>query len=131
MIARKAVLPAVAEWMGGRRRRATGWAIGIEAEHSTVADKKRLSDLLPSSVRLKDAPSVVERARMVKDDEEIELIRAAVQLGASLFDRALEVLRPGVKDHLCRFERRNGLILELRRIEVRHKRHLLHVEQRK
>ena len=98
VIARKAVLPAVAEWMGGRRRRAKGWAIGIEAEHSTVADKKRLSDLLPSSVRLKDAPSVVERARMVKDDEEIELIRAAVQLGASLFDRALEVLRPGVKE---------------------------------
>ena len=75
-----------------------GWTIGIEAEHLTVAEKKRLADLLPSGVRLKDAPALVERARMVKDDDELELIRAAVRLGAKLFDRALEVLRPGVKE---------------------------------
>jgi Xaa-Pro aminopeptidase len=35
---------------------------------------------------------------MVKDAEEIALLRAAAALGASLFDRALEVIRPGVKE---------------------------------
>jgi len=35
---------------------------------------------------------------MVKDPEELRNIRAAVQLGAGLFDRALEVLRSGVKE---------------------------------
>ena len=35
---------------------------------------------------------------MVKEDDELDLIRAAVRLGATLFDRALEVLRPGVKE---------------------------------
>ena len=35
---------------------------------------------------------------MVKDADEIALIRAAVALGASLFERALEVIRPGVKE---------------------------------
>ncbi len=35
---------------------------------------------------------------MVKDEEEIGCIRSAVLLGASLFDRALEVIRPGVRE---------------------------------
>jgi Xaa-Pro aminopeptidase len=35
---------------------------------------------------------------MVKDDDELKLIRAAVALGAKLFDRAVEVLKPGVKE---------------------------------
>jgi Xaa-Pro aminopeptidase len=35
---------------------------------------------------------------MVKDDDELDLIRAAVRAGATLFDRALEVLRPEVKE---------------------------------
>jgi len=98
VIARKALLTELAEWMEAHRKRARGRAIGIEAEHLTVAEKKRLANLLPSGVRLRDATSLVERARMVKDDEELRLIRAAVRLGATLFDRALEVLRPGVRE---------------------------------
>jgi Xaa-Pro aminopeptidase len=100
VIARKALLNALGEWIGAHRKRtrSKGWTIGIEAEHLTVAERKRLTDLLPSGVRLKNAPALVERARMVKDDAELALIRAAVQLGATLFDRALEALRPGVKE---------------------------------
>ena len=63
----------------------------------TVAARSRLAGILPSSVRLREAPALVEQARMVKDEEEIACIRSAVLLGASLFDRALEVIRPGVK----------------------------------
>ena len=58
MIARKAVLPSLGEWLEARRK----------------------------------------RVRMVKDGDELGRIRAAVGLGAKLFDRALEVLRPGVKE---------------------------------
>jgi Xaa-Pro aminopeptidase len=47
---------------------------------------------------LKNAPALVERDRMVKDEEELALIRTAADLGAKLFDRALEVIRPGVKE---------------------------------
>jgi Xaa-Pro aminopeptidase len=98
VIARKAVLPALGELLAGRRRRAQGWTIGIEAEHFTIAEKKRLTKVRPSGVTLKDAPSIVERDRMVKDAGELDRIRAAVALGAKLFERALEVLRPGVKE---------------------------------
>ena len=98
IIAKKAVLSALGEWIAARRKRSRGWTLGIEADRLTVAEKKRLGDLLPSSVRLKNSSALVERARMVKDEDELELIRAAVQLGAKLFDRALQVLRPGARE---------------------------------
>ncbi len=72
--------------------------MGIESEHMTVAARSRLAAILPSSFRLREAPALVEQARMVKDEEEIACLRSAVLLGASLFDRALEVIRPGVRE---------------------------------
>jgi Xaa-Pro aminopeptidase len=98
VIVRKGLLAGLGEWLDGRRKRSRGRTIGIEAEHLTVAEKKRLTQLVPAGVKLKDAPSVIERARLLKDSDELNRIRAAVELGAKLFDRALEVLRPGVKE---------------------------------
>jgi Xaa-Pro aminopeptidase len=98
IIARKSVLSALVEWIRARRKRSKGWTIGAEAEHLRVAEKKRLADLLPAGVRLQNAPALVERVRMVKEADELIRIRAAVKLGATLFDRALEVLRPGVRE---------------------------------
>jgi Xaa-Pro aminopeptidase len=98
VIPRKSLLAGFGDWLEKRRNRSRAWTIGIEAEHFTVAEKKRLTKALPSGIRLKDAPPVVERARMVKDGDELNRIRAAVALGAKLFDRGLGVLRPGVKE---------------------------------
>jgi Xaa-Pro aminopeptidase len=98
IIARQAVLTALREWIEAHCKKSKGWTIGVEAEHLTVAERKRVADLLPSGVRLRNSGPLVEHARMVKDGDELELIRAAVRLGATLFDRALEVLRPGVKE---------------------------------
>jgi Xaa-Pro aminopeptidase len=95
VIAKSALLKAVGEWIHDHHKRST---IGIEADHLTVAEKKRLGDLLPSGAKLRNGPPLVEHARMVKDEEELQLIRAAVRLGASLFERALEVIKPGVKE---------------------------------
>src|ERR1700688_2807202 len=52
VIGRKALLSAVAEWMGARDRRAKGWTIGVEADYLPVAEKKKIRGLLPSGVRL-------------------------------------------------------------------------------
>jgi Xaa-Pro aminopeptidase len=98
IVARKSVLQTIGKWLSRRRKPARGWTIGVEAEHFTLADKKRLNDLLPSRIRLRPGPSVVERLRMVKDADELGRIRDAVTLGAKLFDRAVEVLRPGVAE---------------------------------
>ena len=97
-IGQKPPLTAAATWLG-RRVRAKSWrAIGVEAEHFTMAARRRLLELLPKQIRLQEAPPLVERARMVKDDDEVKAIRAAVGVGAELFDRALEVIRPGVRE---------------------------------
>ena len=98
VIARKSVLETVAQILSRRKRKTRGSSLGIEADHCTVAEKKRLNALLPSGIRLKDAPAIVERLRMVKDEDEIQRIREAVQLGAKLFDRTVEVIRPGIKE---------------------------------
>jgi Xaa-Pro aminopeptidase len=97
-IAKKDLLTAVSEWIATRGKRSRRWALGIEAEHLTVAERSRFNDSLPSGIRLKSTSGLVERARMVKDADELERIRAAVRLGATLFDRALQVLRPGIKE---------------------------------
>jgi Xaa-Pro aminopeptidase len=97
-IARKTVVGALAEWVGNRGKKSKRWTIGIESERMTVADKKKLTDLMPTGLLIRDATAAVERLRVVKDADELQSLRVAVRLGASLFDRALEVLRPGIKE---------------------------------
>ncbi len=101
VIARQGPLGAAASWLATHkkeRRGAGAYRLGIDGEHLTVGARSRLGRLLPSNVRLHLASGLVEAARMVKDEDEIRLIRAAARLGARLFDRVLEVLRPGVAE---------------------------------
>jgi Xaa-Pro aminopeptidase len=101
VIAKGSPRVAAAEWISARRKKSRSrapFALGIEADYLTVAEKSRMTELLPSGMRLRPASSLVERLRMRKDSGELESIRAAVALGATLFDRALQVIRPGVKE---------------------------------
>jgi Xaa-Pro aminopeptidase len=100
VIARQGPLAAAVAWLSAQQKkgRRTPSKIGIESEHMTVAARSRLAGILPSSFRLREAPALVEQARMVKDEDEIACLRSAVMLGASLFDRALEIIRPGVRE---------------------------------
>ena len=101
VIARKAPLVLAGEWLrrrwrnGKTRRRRS---VGVEGEYLTVAARKRLAELLPPHAQLREAPPLVEQARIVKDADEIERIRAAVAAGARLFDRALQVIKPGISE---------------------------------
>jgi len=98
VITRKAPLEAVGEFLAKRRKRSRRQIIGVESDHVTLSEKKRLTQSRLSGVLFKDAPPMVERFRMIKDDDEIAKIRSAVHLGAKIYDRALEVLRPGIKE---------------------------------
>ena len=98
VIARKAPLAAAAEWLQANRKKLPANRLGIEGEHMTVGDRVRLSKLLGNAFRIKEAPPLVEQARMVKDDDELTLLRNAVNLGASLFETALQTIRPGVPE---------------------------------
>ena len=99
LIARKPPLRAAAEWLARKYPAKTGRRVlGIEAEHLTVAERDRLADVLPRNVRLREAPALVEQARLIKDEDEVELIRQAVVLGAGLFDVALKTMQPGLPE---------------------------------
>ena len=110
VIARKSPLAAAAEWLIAHQGRSAPVSVGIEAESITAGMRDRLAFVLKGSMRmngrlrgtnkarLRSAPPLVERARMVKDAAEILLIRRAVELGASLFHIARKKIRPGVTE---------------------------------
>jgi Xaa-Pro aminopeptidase len=98
VIARKSPLVAAAEWLAAERRGSTPALIGIEPESITAGMRDRLASVLKGRARLRSAPPLVERARMVKDAAEILRLRRAVELGASLFRIARRKIRPGVSE---------------------------------
>ena len=97
VIARKAPILAAAEFLAAATQRRTP-RLGIEAHIVTVRQREQLAALLKSKWRIVPAPALIEQARMVKDKNEIRLIRRAIDLGASLFRFARKKIRPGVKE---------------------------------
>lgn len=99
-IAPKAPMKAAAEWLIAHRARISRrrFQLGTETEHLSAAAYLRLEQIFGRNLRLKAAPPLVETARMAKDADEIDCIRAAVQLGSSLWPHALKAIRPGVKE---------------------------------
>jgi Xaa-Pro aminopeptidase len=100
VIKSKSPVTAAAEWLDTRRRRPRSkplW-LGVEPEWISAGMRDRLSSLLRGKFRLRSTPPLVERARMVKDAQEIRLIRDAIHLGASLFRIACRKIRPGIRE---------------------------------
>ena len=98
LIASKSPLVAAAEWLAANNERRSSTPVGIEPESITVGMRDRLAGMLKGRARLRSAPPLVERARMVKDAAEILRIRRAVELGAGLFRIACRKIRPGVTE---------------------------------
>ncbi len=100
VIARKSPLVAAAEWLAAQPKSSTRLYLGIEPESLTAGMRDRLASVLRgrTKVRLRSAPPLIERARLVKDAQEILRIRQAVELGASLFLIARSKIRPGISE---------------------------------
>jgi Xaa-Pro aminopeptidase len=104
-IASKSPLIAAAEWLlkspaarAARYRAKSPSSVGIESESISAAARDRLAAQLKGKARLRAAPQFIERARIVKDADEIGRIRQAVELGASIFKVATKKIRPGVSE---------------------------------
>jgi Xaa-Pro aminopeptidase len=72
--------------------------VGLESEHLSVAAEARVAHTVRRKVRLRPTQGLVEEHRIVKEQAEVERIRAAVGLASSLFDRAVAAIRPGVPE---------------------------------
>ena len=91
-IAKGPALPAATAWLGGVK------PIGIEADHLSVALRDAVASCTRPQSRLKPTRGLVERLRMVKEEEELEQIEAAVVLASSLVDGLLRSIAPGVAE---------------------------------
>ena len=98
VISRKSPAIAAAEWLAGSVRRSSRHRLGTEAESLTAGWRDRIAKYLAGKARLRSAPPLVERSRMIKDADEIAHIRHSVTLGAGLFKVALKTIRPGVTE---------------------------------
>jgi Xaa-Pro aminopeptidase len=98
VIASKSPLVTAAGWLATNKERRSSTLVGIEPESITAGMRDRLAGMLKGKARLRSAPPLVERARMVKDAAEILRIRRAVELGAGLFRIACKKIRPGVTE---------------------------------
>ena len=72
--------------------------VGIEAEHLSVASRKSIAQNLPTNSRLKGTLGMVESLRMIKDAEEIQLIREAVLFGCDLLPIGIKAIKPSVRE---------------------------------
>ncbi|MGC2248040.1 MAG: Xaa-Pro peptidase family protein [Terriglobales bacterium] len=99
VIGTKSPAVAAAESLAARRRGSgANLSLGIEPESLSAGARDRLASFLRGKARVRSAPPLIERARMVKDADEIRLIRKAIDLGASLFRVARAKIRPGVSE---------------------------------
>lgn len=84
--------------LAGAKQASRSKFVGIEAEHLSVSLRNTVRGAVGKNSRLKDTRGLVESLRIIKDSEEIELIRSAVRFGAELLPVATSTIRPGVKE---------------------------------
>ena len=89
-----ALLAKSAAWAS----RAVKGAVGCDESHLTVKEWQVIKSTRQRGLRLRDASGMVEGLRVIKDADEIEKIRAAVELGSKLFESIRDRIRPGVRE---------------------------------
>jgi Xaa-Pro aminopeptidase len=78
--------------------RLSSTAIGFESDLTTVATATQLKQLVHRRIEWKPTTGLVMRQRMIKDREELKLIRDAVRLGARVYQQALKAIRAGTQE---------------------------------
>lgn len=92
----KIVIPANGDiWTAAARQANRYRTVAIEAAYMTLAQRQRLP--LPDD-RLHPAVNWVEDLRAVKEPEEIDAIRKAINLASSVFEPTLAQFHPGMKE---------------------------------
>jgi Xaa-Pro aminopeptidase len=96
--------PAVVaiEWLAAQLSAQPDQFAGFDPTHTTVADLHRWKTVLPAKFRRNFltpiAAPLVEPLRLVKDEDELRIMREAALLGCGLFDHILGYLRPGLRE---------------------------------
>jgi Xaa-Pro aminopeptidase len=73
-------------------------AIGFESDLTTVATVAQMKEFVHRRIEWKPTSGLIMRQRMIKDADELKLIREAVKLGAKVYQQAAKSIRPGVPE---------------------------------
>ena len=93
--------PAVSavQWMSAQP---PSTSAGVDPTHTTVAELARLRSELPSKLRRSFlaplAAPLIEPLRLLKDEDELNLMSRAALIGCELFAHMLTVMRPGMQE---------------------------------
>jgi Xaa-Pro aminopeptidase len=74
-------------------------SLAFEASRITVSNLTEFQQKLPARVNLHATSGMVERLRMVKDADEISIIRESVRVNSKAYERATAKLRAGVTEN--------------------------------
>jgi Xaa-Pro aminopeptidase len=94
VIAKASLVKAAAQSLSSRGK----LRIGFEADYVSVTAAAEMRRIFGKQLTLKATSGLVMRQRIIKDTEELRLIRAAVLMGADVFQEAMKSLRPGVPE---------------------------------
>jgi Xaa-Pro aminopeptidase len=94
VIAPGSLLTAAAKIIG----RLSSAAIGFESDLTSVATATQMKQLVHRRIEWKPTSGLIMRQRMIKDADELRLIREAVKLGAKVYQQAAKSIRPGVRE---------------------------------
>src|ERR1700737_2941957 len=72
--------------------------VGFESQHLTFDQHQRLSSVLPPDPTLVATAGLVEELRIVKEADEVELLRAVASIAGRAFDRVRTAIRPGLRE---------------------------------
>ena len=73
-------------------------AVGFESDLTTVAAAAQMGKLVHRRIEWKPTSGLIMRQRIIKDADELKLIREAVKLGARVYQRAQKLIRPGTRE---------------------------------
>ena len=72
--------------------------VGFESFHLTFDQHQRLSAALSPEQALVATAGLVEDLRIVKEDDEVELLRTVASIAGRAFDRVRAAIRPGLRE---------------------------------
>lgn len=72
--------------------------LGIDPGHITVADHRKLAGALAGGCELVDTPGLVEGLRLVKDEQELSVLRRSIAVADAVMETVNEIVRPGASE---------------------------------
>jgi Xaa-Pro aminopeptidase len=94
VIAKGPLMPEAAKMIG----RLSSAVVGFEADLTTVATAAQMKELVHRRVAWTPTSGLIMQQRMMKDGDELKLIREAVKLGAKAYQQGLKSIAPGVRE---------------------------------